>query len=155
PSFTADVRVVEALKARNPRLSIGMVGAHVAVDPRGSLQASTALDWVAGGEFDFTVREVAEGRPLATIDWLSPRGGVAIVHTRPRPTLKNLDLLPHVVDVYPRDLVIDDCFSGYLYHPSVSIYTGRGCKSRCTFCLWPQTIGGHRYRTRSVADVIA
>jgi radical SAM superfamily enzyme YgiQ (UPF0313 family) len=37
----------------------------------------------------------------------------------------------------------------------VSLYTGRGCRSRCTFCLWPQTVGGHRYRTRSVASVLA
>jgi radical SAM superfamily enzyme YgiQ (UPF0313 family) len=40
----------------------------------------------------------------------------------------------------------------------VSLYTGRGCKSRCTFCLWPQTVGGHRYRVRSpghVAEEIA
>jgi radical SAM superfamily enzyme YgiQ (UPF0313 family) len=36
----------------------------------------------------------------------------------------------------------------------VSLYTGRGCRSRCTFCLWPQTVGGHRYRTRSVANVL-
>jgi radical SAM superfamily enzyme YgiQ (UPF0313 family) len=26
---------------------------------------------------------------------------------------------------------------------------------RCTFCLWPQTIGGHAYRTRSVEHVLA
>ncbi|MBX9750973.1 MAG: radical SAM protein, partial [Roseococcus sp.] len=45
-------------------------------------------------------------------------------------------------------------FIGYLKHPYVSFYTGRGCKSRCTFCLWPQTVGGHRYRTRSVEHVI-
>jgi radical SAM superfamily enzyme YgiQ (UPF0313 family) len=37
----------------------------------------------------------------------------------------------------------------------VSLYTGRGCRSRCTFCLWPQTVGGHRYRVRSPASVIA
>ena len=36
----------------------------------------------------------------------------------------------------------------------MSLYTGRGCKSRCTFCLWPQTIGGHTYRTRSPEHVI-
>jgi radical SAM superfamily enzyme YgiQ (UPF0313 family) len=36
----------------------------------------------------------------------------------------------------------------------MSFYTGRGCKSRCTFCLWPQTVGGHRHRTRSVGHVI-
>src|SRR5438552_1720139 len=53
-----------------------------------------------------------------------------------------------------RDLVIENYFGGYLKHPYISFYTGRGCKSRCTFCLWPQTIGGHRYRVRSVAHVI-
>jgi radical SAM superfamily enzyme YgiQ (UPF0313 family) len=42
-----------------------------------------------------------------------------------------------------------------LQHPYVSLYTGRGCRSKCTFCLWPQTVGGHRYRTRSVDNVVA
>ena len=60
-----------------------------------------------------------------------------------------MDALPFVIDVYKRDLVIEDYFIGYLLHPYVSLYTGRGCRSQCTFCLWPQTIGGHRYRTRS------
>ena len=56
--------------------------------------------------------------------------------------------------VYKRDLTIENYFIGYLKHPYISLYTGRGCKSRCTFCLWPQTVGGHRYRTRSVGHVI-
>ena len=59
-----------------------------------------------------------------------------------------------VTQVYERDLDIKNYFIGYLKHPYLSIYTGRGCKSRCTFCLWPQTVGGHRYRTRSVGHVI-
>jgi hypothetical protein len=33
PSFAADVKVAAALKAENPGLSIGMVGAAVAVAP--------------------------------------------------------------------------------------------------------------------------
>jgi radical SAM superfamily enzyme YgiQ (UPF0313 family) len=65
-----------------------------------------------------------------------------------------MDALPSVIDVYARDLVIEDYFIGYLQHPYVSFYTGRGCKSRCTFCLWPQTIAGHTYRTRS-PEVVA
>jgi radical SAM superfamily enzyme YgiQ (UPF0313 family) len=68
--------------------------------------------------------------------------------------LEDMDRLPSVIDVYKRDLCIEDYFIGYLLHPYLSLYTGRGCKSRCTFCLWPQTIGGHRYRTRS-PEVIA
>jgi radical SAM superfamily enzyme YgiQ (UPF0313 family) len=64
-----------------------------------------------------------------------------------------MDELPFVTPVYKRDLDIDKYFIGYLKHPYISLYTGRGCKSRCTFCLWPQTVGGHRYRTRSVTHV--
>ncbi len=66
-----------------------------------------------------------------------------------------MDSLPWVTPVYQRDLKIENYFIGYLKHPYVSFYTGRGCKSRCTFCLWPQTVGGHRYRVRSVEDVAA
>jgi radical SAM superfamily enzyme YgiQ (UPF0313 family) len=60
-----------------------------------------------------------------------------------------------VAPVYQRDLRIENYFIGYLKHPYVSFYTGRGCRSKCTFCLWPQTVGGHRYRTRSAQNVIA
>ena len=154
PSFSSDVKVAEALKQANPNLMIGFVGAHVAVSPELSMEASTAIDFVAGNEFDFTIKEVAEGRDLAVIDGLSYRTRDGIVHNKPRAILENMDLLPHVVDVYKRDLVIEDYFIGYLRHPYMSVYTGRGCKSRCTFCLWPQTIGGHRYRTRSVDHVV-
>ena len=64
-----------------------------------------------------------------------------IVHNDERATLENMDLLPFVTPVYKRDLDIKNYFIGYLKHPYISIYTGRGCKSRCTFCLWPQTVG--------------
>ena len=66
-----------------------------------------------------------------------------------------MDDLPYVVDVYKRDLTIENYFIGYLQHPYVSLYTGRGCRSKCTFCLWPQTLGGHRYRVRSPENVAA
>ena len=52
-----------------------------------------------------------------------------------------MDELPFVAPVYKRDLKIENYFIGYLKHPYVSIYTGRGCRSKCTFCLWPQTVG--------------
>src|SRR6202140_1711713 len=83
PSFGADVKVAEALKDTNPRLRIGLVGAKVAVEPAASLTASRALDFVAREEFDFTIKEVAEGRTFADIDGLSYRdGGGSIVHNR-------------------------------------------------------------------------
>jgi hopanoid biosynthesis associated radical SAM protein HpnJ len=155
PSFASDVKTAEALKARNPSLKIGMIGAKVAVEPDVSLKTSSAIDFVARNEFDFTIKEVAEGRDfahVAGISWRRPDG--TIVHNEDRAILESMDDLPFVTPIYKRDLVIENYFGGYLKHPYISFYTGRGCKSRCTFCLWPQTIGGHRYRTRSVGHVI-
>ena len=155
PSFASDVKTVRALKAANPNLKIGMIGAKVAVDAAGSLAACEELDFVARNEFDFTIKEVAESRDFASITGLSYRnadGG--IVHNSDRAILHDMDALPFVSPVYKRDLEIENYFIGYLRHPYLSFYTGRGCKSRCTFCLWPQTVGGHNYRTRSVGHVI-
>jgi hopanoid biosynthesis associated radical SAM protein HpnJ len=155
PSFASDVQAIDAMKSVNPDLKAGMIGAKVAVDPAGSLAASRAIDFVTGNEFDFTVKEVAEGIELSQITGLSYRNAEGrAVHNPPRPILENMDALPFVTPVYKRDLDIDKYFIGYLKHPYISIYTGRGCKSRCTFCLWPQTVGGHRYRTRSVGHVV-
>ncbi len=155
PSFSVDVKTAEALKALKPSLKIGMIGAKVAVEPEASLKASPAIDFVARNEFDFTIKEVAEGRDFGRIAGLSSRNGDGIiVHNEDRAVLETMDELPFVTPIYKRDLVIENYFSGYLLHPYISFYTGRGCKSRCTFCLWPQTIGGHRYRTRSVGHVI-
>src|SRR2546423_6208391 len=155
PSFAADVKVAQALKDTNPRLKIGLVGAKVAVEPEPSLTASSAIDFVAREEFDFTIKEVAEGRDFADIDGLSYRNdnGV-IVHNRARPVLEEMDRLPFVTEVYKRDLKVEDYFIGYPKHPYLSLYTGRGCRSKCTSCLWPQTVGGHRYRVRSVEHAI-
>src|SRR6202790_3192293 len=155
PSFGSDIKTIEALKSANPDLKAGLIGAKVAVDPAGSLSASKAVDFVAGNEFDFTIKEVAEGREWSRISGLSYRNAeTRIVHNDARATLENMDALPFVTPVYKRDLKIENYFIGYLKHPYISLYTGRGCKSRCTFCLWPQTVGGHRYRTRSVGHVV-
>jgi hopanoid biosynthesis associated radical SAM protein HpnJ len=154
PSFASDVRVAEALRDMNPRLKIGFVGAHVAVAPAPALAASPAIDFVAHAEFDFTIKEIAEGRPLSAVDGLSYRRDQRIVHNRGRAILEDMDQLPYVIDVYHRDLRVEDYTIGYLLHPYVSLYTGRGCRSKCTFCLWPQTVGGHRYRTRSPEHVV-
>jgi len=155
PSFPGDVRVAEALKRQNPGLTIGFVGAKVAVEPERSLLASPAIDFVAREEFDFTIAEIAEGRPLGTVDGVTFRDPAGrVVHTPDRAILEDMDRLPFVTHVYKRDLRVEDYFIGYLKHPYVSLYTGRGCRSKCTFCLWPQTVGGHRYRTRSPQHVL-
>ncbi len=155
PSFRQDVHTAELLKERNPSLMIGLIGAKVAVETQKSLEASPAIDFVARNEFDFTIKDIAEGMPLSEVAGISYRNEAGeIVHNPDRAVIEDMDQLPFVSPVYKRDLTIEKYFGGYLKHPYVSFYTGRGCKSRCTFCLWPQTVGGHNYRTRSIGHVI-
>ena len=155
PSLRNDAKVAEAIKGQKPSTTIGFVGAHAAVLPVETLKASPAIDWVGRKEFDFTCKEVAEGRPLAEVNGLSHRQDGKIVHNPEREMISDMDSLPWVTDVYKRDLQIEKYSIGYLKDPYVSLYTGRGCPAQCTFCLWPQTIGGHKYRVRSAENVAA
>jgi hopanoid biosynthesis associated radical SAM protein HpnJ len=155
PSFANDARFAARLKQENPDIMVGMVGAHVGVLPLESMNGAPAVDWVAVGEFDYACLDVASRKPLKDVLGIAYRDNGRVEFTPKRPTLENMDALPSVIDVYKRDLTIENYFIGYLKHPYVSLYTGRGCRSKCTFCLWPQTVGGHVYRVRSADSVEA
>ena len=154
PTFESDATLADALKEAHPRLMMGMVGPHVGVSPEESLKASPALDFIVIGEFDDAVVEIAEGRPLDKVPGIVFRSNGSINRTPPRPLISDLDRLPFATGVYARDLRVENYFIGYLKHPYVSFYAGRGCRGRCTYCLWPQTIGGGRYRVRSPGNVV-
>lgn len=155
PSFANDAKFAARLKEENPEVMVGMVGAHVGVLPLPSMNAAPSVDWVAVGEFDYTCLDVASREPLSEVPGIAYRTDGHVELTPPRAKIENMDALSSVIDVYKRDLTVENYFIGYLKHPYVSLYTGRGCRSKCTFCLWPQTIGGHHYRVRSADNVEA
>ena len=137
------MRIRRRLKKRS-RVLIGMVGAKVAVDSNSLLQE--AIDFVAARNSTH-VQGNGRRKPFAQMGAQLPT--LTVGQAQPGgPMIENMDELQFVAPVYKRDLKIENYFLGYLNHPYVSFYTGRGCRSRCTFCLWPQTVGGHRYRTR-------
>ena len=149
PTLRGDAALAEALKNQNRDIRVGLVGAHAAVLPEETLQASEAIDFVCRKEFDFTCQDLAAGKPLETVAGISYRRDGRVIHNAERELIHNFDTLPSVMDVYKRDLTIENYAIGYLKHPYVSHYTGRGCPAQCTFCLWPQTVGGHSYRAKS------
>ncbi len=70
-----------------------------------------AIDFVARNEFDFTIKDVADGKPLAEIEGLSWRDAAgAIVHNADRAVLENMDALPFVTPIYRRDLDLHEVF---------------------------------------------
>jgi hopanoid biosynthesis associated radical SAM protein HpnJ len=150
PSLANDVECARRIKEVNPAAKVGFIGAHVAVLPEQTLRENPDIDFVCRHEFDYTCKELAEGKPWEEIKGLSWRNkNGKLQRTEDRELIQDWDAMPSVLPVYAEHLDITKYFIGYLLHPYVSFYTGRGCPAKCTFCLWPQTIGGHKYRTKS------
>src|SRR5512135_833471 len=154
PGWKGDHKLAEAMKAANPRLKIAFVGPPVTTEPERALRECPAIDFVVRREFDFATVEFAQGKPLEEILGASYRKNGRIVHNPDRPAVANLDEMPDVTAVYHRDLDVRRYNVPFLLYPFVSLYTSRGCPAQCTFCLWPQTLSGHPWRTRST-DAVA
>jgi hopanoid biosynthesis associated radical SAM protein HpnJ len=154
--FHKDIKLIRQMKEQNPGLKIAFVGPHTHIRPEETLNASADIDFVSRGEFDHSVVEFAQGKPLAEILGISYRKDGKIVHTADRPQLhtQELDALPFASDIYKRDLTIERYNVPFLLNPFISFYTSRGCPALCTFCMWPQTISGHAWRVRSVDNVV-
>ncbi|UCG13484.1 MAG: hopanoid biosynthesis associated radical SAM protein HpnJ [Deltaproteobacteria bacterium] len=149
-----DAGLVRRFKQECPGVLVGMVGPHVTALPEDSLRGCEDLDFVARKEFDYTILDIAQEKRLSEVEGISYPTNNTVVHNKDRDPIEDLDSLPTVLDVYERDLQVENYFVGYLLHPFLSVYTGRGCAAKCTFCLWPQTIAGNTYRVRSPKSVI-
>jgi hopanoid biosynthesis associated radical SAM protein HpnJ len=153
PGFPGDIRLAKKIREVNPKIKIAFVGPHVSVLPERSLKDCPEIDFVVRKEFDFAAYEFANGKPLEEILGISFLKNGSVVHTPDRPEVQDLDSLPHVTEVYRRDLDVTRYNVPFLLYPYVSLYTTRGCPAQCTFCLWPQTLSGHPWRKRSSDDV--
>ena len=155
PGFDVDVKMANMMKVANPNLKVCFVGPPVTVEPEKTLNATDAIDFVVRREFDHQIVDYANGKPLEELPGVSFRKNGVIVNNPERPVIENLDELPWVSKVYKRDLDVRNYNVPFLLNPFISLYTSRGCPAMCTFCLWPQTHSGHRWRLRSADDVAA
>jgi hypothetical protein len=95
PSFKSDVKTADMIRALNPSAKIGFIGAKVAVEPQESLEAAPAIDFVCRNEYEFTIKELAEGADWSAIKGLSYRAPDGkIVHNPEREILMDMDKLP-------------------------------------------------------------
>src|SRR5580700_3512690 len=154
PGFHVDIKIAEMMKDSNPKLKVAFVGPPVTVEPEKCLSASTAIDFVVKREFDYQIRDYALGKPLEEIPGVVFRKNGGFQHNPEAPVIENLDELPWVTKVYKSDLDFRRYNVPFLLNPYISFYTSRGCPAMCTFCLWPQTHSGHRWRLRSSDDIV-
>jgi hopanoid biosynthesis associated radical SAM protein HpnJ len=154
PGFPVDVKMAEMMKDSNPKLKVAFVGPPVTVDPDMAFRDTKAIDFIVKREFDYQIRDFAQGKPLEELPGVSFRKNGKVVHNPEGPVIENLDELPWASKVYQRDLDFTRYNVPFLLNPYISFYTSRGCPAMCTFCLWPQTHSGHRWRLRSIDDIV-
>ena len=99
PGFAGDVRIAEAIKDSNPHIKIAFVGPARQRAAEKSLMDAKVIDVVCRKEFDYSIVEYAQGKPIEDILGISYRKNGDVVHNPDRPTIENLDALPHVTDV--------------------------------------------------------
>ncbi len=64
PTLAIDVETARRIKAQKPATITVLTGPHVSILPEDSLQfAAGAVDIVCRGEFDYSTKELCEGKP--------------------------------------------------------------------------------------------
>lgn len=170
PSIYSDIETGAEIKKILPDCFVILMGTHPSALPEETLKMDSAIDAIAVGEADYTIRELANKLAdvythkvqsnikyreniLGTVDGLAYRSGDRIHINKAREFIPNLDGLPFVSKVYKRHLDPGKYFFAASDYPEVQIMTARGCVARCTFCVYPQTIHGWKYRVRSPESI--
>lgn len=116
-----------------PDCPVVMGGSHASVKADEILKISPHVDYVARGEGEFALKELADniayGKPaLASIAGLSYREGGEVRHNHPRTAVKDLD----VFGFPDRSLLMNE--SRYSPEDMGLIMTSRGCPFACAYC---------------------
>lgn len=159
PSIKSDVAFAVAVKERFPDSFALLVGTHPTACAEETLSYSPHIDAIALGEFDAIVLELANtlesGGDVRSVRGLCLNGAKECVRTAPMPAMRNLDELPFAAEFIHKYLDPKDYFFAAATYPSIQIFTTRGCPFRCNFCVYPQTMHGHAFRTRSAESIVA
>ncbi len=158
-SFYNDAKILSKIKKQTQSVSI-MVGTHVSATGEEALRYSEDIDAIARKEYDYIVRDVAleisKGNDYHVVKGLSYLKNGQTVNNPDMPFIEDLDKLPFVSKVYDKHL--RGCYRSYFYsanlHPIVVILAGRGCPFTCVYCVYPQVMTGHKFRIRSVNNLV-
>ena len=158
PSIHKDLEFAELIKVGMPSVKICLVGTHVSACVNEIFpEKSYCVDFIARHEYDYPIPEIAETilgkRNINSVLGISYCENGKLIENPNRPYIQNLDELPFVSTVYKKYLNIKDYFYAHVSFPTISIFSSRGCPSKCFFCVYSQVMFGKRYRKRSAKNL--
>ncbi len=158
PSISNDIEFGEKLKKKYPEAFVFLVGTHPSSTVEETMEQGMLIDGIARKEYDYTVFHLAEalrtGADLSTVRGISYRNNGVIIHNPDAEYIEDLDTIPYAAEFIHKHLNYKDYFFAAAHYPEIQIFTGRGCPSRCNFCVYPQTMHGHKYRLRTPENVV-
>lgn len=158
PSIYSDINFAKKIKEKYSDVFILLVGTHPSATAEETLKLEPKIDAVARKEYDNTVRELArtieQGIDISQVKGISYRRGNDIIHNEDAEYITDLDEIPFASKFIKEHLSVYDYSFPAATYPAIQIFTGRGCPAHCNFCVYPQTMHGHQYRTRSEENVI-
>jgi len=156
PSIYHDLESAKAAKESLVGTSVALIGSHPTFFHEEILRENPAIDAVIRGEAEITTRELAlalaDGGDLSHVLGLAYRRGDELFINPARPLIEDLDSLPFPA----RHIVPQEGYRAAIYsgeHPTAMV-SSRGCPYHCVYCLWPDTLYGHKFRARSAVNVV-
>ena len=148
-SFSDAADLARKIKEQSPDIITVCGGVHVSALEGRLLQDYPAFDFLAAGEGELTMAELAAGGEPAAIKGLIWRKGKEVVANEPRPKIPDLDSLPFPAYVklkgFPGDYHLP-LFS-YINTPGATMITSRGCMYQCSYCDRSVFKKGFRYNS--------
>ena len=151
PSIYNDIEQAREIKKRTS-CKVAFIGQHVSAEPENSLEISEGtVDYILKHEYDYTLRDLANGDDPAGILGMVWRDGDKIVSNPNRPPIMDVNELP-----FPAWQLIEPEWypDGGKKFPFLTLMTGRGCNNGCTFCRDPQLMYGYKLRNRTAQKVV-
>ncbi|MEE8483384.1 MAG: radical SAM protein [Nitrospinota bacterium] len=150
PSIDNDIYYAALAKKWGAPLTV-MVGPHVTAEPEDTLnRGKGAVDVIARGEYDFILRDLAEGGDLKDVRGVSYLIDGEIFHN-PAAESPDVNLLPFPAWHHVKPEWYSDAGKRF---PFLTLISGRGCFGECTFCRDVQVMSGRKMRFRDPALVV-
>jgi len=150
PSIYNDIEQAQVIKERT-HCKVAFVGQHVSAEPENTFMiGQDVVDYILRHEYDYTLRDLADGWDNNKILEMSWWDGKKVIHNPSRSEI-DVNELP-----FPAWQLIEPEWypDGGKKYPFVTLMTGRGCNNGCTFCRDPQLMYGYKLRNRSAQKVV-